>query len=246
MTHPETRLGLPEGISAALFDLDGVLTSTAELHERAWKQVFDEFLEQRGGPQSQPFTAHDYDAYVDGLPRLDGVRSFLKSRHITLPEEGDGWTVHGIGDRKDAVLHELIEHSGVHVYPGSQDYLAAVRAAGLRTGVVSSSANAAAVLAAARLSDYAEVRVDGKNFAEEGLRGKPAPDGFLAAAARLQVRPPHTAVFEDAVAGVAAGHAGGFGFVVGIDRVRDGRQAAALRDAGADRVVTDLSELTRS
>ncbi|MFF2549667.1 HAD family hydrolase [Nocardia sp. NPDC058058] len=248
MVSVDARVGLPETISAVLFDLDGVLTSTAAVHERAWKQVFDEFLVQWCGPGTPLFSGADYRDHVDGLPRLDGVRAFLKSRDITVPEGESGahtdeWTVHGIGDRKDRVLRGLIDREGVHVYPGSADYLTAVRAAGLRIGVVSSSANAAAVLTAADLAGFVEIRIDGKTFAERGLAGKPAPDGFLAGAAGLGVRPDECAVFEDAIAGVAAGHAGKFGFVVGVQRTGASDHAQALRDAGADVVVADLAEL---
>lgn len=240
-------LGLPQAISAALFDLDGVLTSTAALHERAWKQVFDEFLAARCGPDYEPFSTQDYQWHVDGRPRLDGVREFLKSRNITVPEENsdtDEWTVPGIGERKDRLLKSMIEQDGVHVYPGSVDYLTAVRDAGLRIAVVSSSANAAAVLAAAELTEFIEVRIDGNTFAERELAGKPAPDGFLAAAEELGVSPTHAAVFEDAVAGVEAGHAGEFGFVVGVERIGSPQHVVALREAGADVVVSDLAKLT--
>ncbi|MEC3918986.1 HAD family hydrolase [Nocardia sp. CDC160] len=244
------RLGLPAAISAALFDLDGVLTSTAAVHERAWKQVFDEFLEARCGSGFRPFTESDYVSHVDGRPRLDGVREFLKARDISVPEgrddDSEEWTVHGIGARKDRLLKSMIERDGVHVYPGSVDYLSAVRAAGLRIGVVSSSANAAAVLRAADLSQFIEVRIDGETFARRGLRGKPAPDGFLVAATELGVAPPHAAVFEDAVAGVEAGRAGAFGFVVGVERHDDADHAEALRKAGAHVVVPDLAELMES
>ncbi|MVU83858.1 beta-phosphoglucomutase family hydrolase [Nocardia sp. ET3-3] len=245
------RLGLPETIAAALFDLDGVLTSTAELHERAWKQIFDEFLAARCGPGFRPFSAADYADHVDGRPRLDGVREFLRTRDITVPEGNsedapDEWTVRAIGDRKDRLLKTMIGRDGVHVYPGSVDYLSAVRVSGLRIAVVSSSANAAAVLDAADLARFVEVRVDGNTFAQRGLRGKPAPDGFLAAAGQLGVSPGGAAVFEDAVAGVEAGHAGRFGFVVGVERRGDDRHAEALRAAGADVVVSDLAELAES
>lgn len=241
-------LGLPDSITAALFDLDGVLTDTAAVHEQAWKQVFDVFLARRCGAGYQPFSEQDYQNYVDGRPRADGVREFLKSRDISVPEGDtdaapDEWTVHGIGNRKNELLLSMIERDGVRVYPGSVRYLTAVHAAGLRIGVVSSSANAAAALAAADLARFVEVRIDGNTFAERGLPGKPAPDGFLSGAKDLGVAPERTAVFEDAVAGVAAGRAGRFGFVVGVDRTRDPAHTEALRRAGADVIVTDLSAL---
>lgn len=249
MSSSIAGLGVPGVISAVLFDLDGVLTSTAALHQRAWKAVFDDYLADRFGPGFDPFTGDDYVAQVDGRPRADGVREFLRSRGIELPEgksddaPGDP-TVHGIGNRKNQLLLSLIEREGVHVYPGSVSYLRAVRAAALRIGVVTSSANAAAVLDAAELTDFVDARIDGHDIERGGLRGKPAPDGFLAGADALGAAPMHTAVFEDAVAGVSAGRAGGFGFVVGVDRVRDGRHAEALHRAGADVVVADLAELT--
>lgn len=242
-----SRLGLPDSISVALFDLDGVLTDTATVHRRAWREVFDEYLREHCGPGFRPFSADDYLRYVDGRPRADGVREFLRSREITLPEgdpdaePGDS-TVQAIGNRKNALLLSLIDREGVQVYSGSVDYLAAVRAAGLKVGVVTASANAVSVLDTTGLADSVDVRVDGTVVAELGLRGKPAPDGFLEAASRFEVQPRQAAVFEDAVAGVAAGHAGEFGFVVGVDRV-GGSHRQELTDAGADVVVDDLSEL---
>ncbi|WP_194833008.1 beta-phosphoglucomutase family hydrolase [Nocardia sp. XZ_19_369] len=242
------RLGLPETITVALFDLDGVLTDTASVHRRAWTTVFDEYLGQRCGPDFVPFSADDYLRYVDGRPRADGVREFLRSREITLPEgdpadePGDA-TVHALGNRKNSVLLSLIEHEGVKVYPSSVDYVTAVREAGLKVAVVTASANAVAVLEVTGIARSVDERVDGNDVTRLGLRGKPAPDGFLEAAARLNVKPEQAAVFEDAVAGVAAGHAGGFGFVVGVDRVGDGRHGPELTAAGADVVVQDLAEL---
>lgn len=244
-------VGLPEQITAGLFDLDGVLTSTADLHREAWKQTFDTVLAVSGESGDVPagdfreFTDRDYAEYVDGLPRADGVRAFLASRAITVPEGSPedpptAMTVHGIGNRKNELLLSIIEQRGVAPYPGSVRYLQAARAAGLAIGVVTSSANGASVLDAAGLSCFVQARVDGVAIAREGLRGKPAPDSFLAGAAALGVDPSVTAVFEDALAGVQAGRAGGFGHVIGIDRAG---QAQALLERGADVVVSDLAEL---
>lgn len=242
-------VGLPESVSGVLFDLDGVLTDTAAVHRRAWKTVFDRLLACRCGARFQPFTEEDYLNYVDGRSRADGVREFLKSRTMALPEgkpdDPPGLaTVYGIGNSKNRLLLSLIERDGVRVFPGSAGYLAAVRAAGLRVGVVTSSANATAVLAAADFTRFVEALIDGREIARRGLPGKPAPDAFLAGAEELGESPSRTAVFEDAIAGVTAARAGGFGFVVGVDRVGDGQHGGALRRAGADLVVTDLSELT--
>ncbi len=242
-------LGLPDGIRACLFDLDGVLTQTAKLHAAAWKEMFDAFLRTRaeqGGESFVPFDSrHDYDAYVDGLPRYDGVRSFLASRRINLPEGEPGdppgaETIIGLGNRKNELVLQMIRTQGVETYDGSIRYVRAVRNAGLSCAVVSSSANCRDVLAAAGIDDLFDVRVDGVVLEREHLKGKPAPDTFLFAARALGVDPEHAAVFEDALAGVAAGRAGRFGFVVGVDRVG---QADALHEHGADVVVRDLSEL---
>lgn len=243
------HLRLPETIVACLFDLDGVLTRTADLHAAAWKQTFDAFLRQRaapGGGSPPPFDAvADYDAYVDGKPRADGVRSFLASRGIELPEGSpadppSAETVHGLGRRKNELVLELMAQRGVAAYEGSLRFLAAVREAGLRRAVVTSSENAGAVLRAAGLEGVFDVQVDGAVADELALAGKPAPDVFLEAARRLGVEPRRAAVFEDALAGVAAGRAGGFALVVGIDRAG---QAAELRARGADLVVADLADL---
>lgn len=238
-------LGLPDVISACLFDLDGVLTSTTPLHRSAWKRTFDAFLRDRGGEHFAEFTDRDYIAHVDGRPRYDGVREFLASRDITLPEgEADdpaaANTVHGLGNRKNELLAEVIEAEGVSPYPGSVRYLEAVAGAGHGIAVVTSSANAAAVLEATGLTRFVQARIDGEVIVREGLAGKPSPDSFLAGARALDVEPAAAAVFEDALAGVAAGRAGGFGYVVGVDRAG---QAEALRDYGADIVVGDLAEL---
>src|SRR3954447_11100420 len=242
-------LGLPDGIEACLFDLDGVLTQTAKVHAAAWKQMFDEYLQdraQRTGEDFVPFDAgDDYDEYVDGKPRYDGVRSFLQSRGIELPDGSPDdppstETVDGLGNRKNELVLELIGRDGVDAYDGSVRYVKAARDAGLRRAVVSSSTNCRDVLEAAGMIDLFEEIVDGTVAREQGLKGKPAPDTFLAGARALGLGPEHAAVFEDAVAGVEAGRAGGFGFVVGVDRVG---HADALREHGADVVVKDLAEL---
>jgi beta-phosphoglucomutase family hydrolase len=242
-------LGLPDGISACLFDLDGVLTDTAAVHNAAWRETFDGFLRERAERTGEPFVPFDpvgdYLEHVDGKRREDGVRDFLASRGITLPEgtpddAPSAPTVHGLGNRKNEVLLQRIRDDGVEVYEGSVRYVRAVRAAGLRTAVVSSSANTADVLEVTGLAPLFDARVDGLVIREQGLRGKPAPDSFLAGAAALGAGPPEAAVFEDAVSGVEAGRAGGFAYVVGVDRVG---HAEALRAHGADIVVTDLAEL---
>lgn len=243
-------IGLPEAVTACLFDLDGVLTSTADVHRRAWKHTFDELLSRRA-PDSPPFTERDYATYVDGRSRLDGVRAFLSSRGIKLPEGGehddvDAETVHGVGNRKNQLLLRVLTEEGVEPYPGSVRYLDAVRDRGLAIGVVTSSANGERVLKAANLSGYVQARVDGIVIERKGLRGKPAPDSFLACAAELGVSPSTTAVFEDAQAGVRAGRDGGFGYVIGVNRADpDGHadQERALREQGADIVVNDLADL---
>jgi len=238
-------LGLPDHVTCCLFDLDGVLTSTAELHRAAWKETFDAFLRARAGAEFAPFTEADYNTYVDGRPRYDGVREFLRSRDITLPEGSpddppDAETVHGVGNRKNDRVQQILAERGVNPYPGSVRYLEAARDAGLTIGVVTSSANGEAVLDAAGLSDFVQARIDGNVIAERKLRGKPAPDSFLAGAEALGVDKANAAVFEDALSGVQAGKTGGFGFVVGVDRAG---QAEALRSHGADVVVADLAEL---
>jgi beta-phosphoglucomutase family hydrolase len=242
-------LGLPDDVTACLFDLDGVLTQTAKVHDRAWKQTFDAYLRERAertGEQFQEFDAvRDYDEYVDGKPRYDGVRSFLESRGIVLPEGSpedppDAETICGIGNRKNVLVLELIRDEGVEAYEGSVRYVKAAREAGLRRAVVSSSANARDVLTAAGIIDLFEEIVDGHVADEQHLHGKPAPDTFLAGARALGVAPAQAAVFEDALAGVEAGRAGKFGCVVGVDRVG---QADALHAHGGDIVVSDLADL---
>jgi beta-phosphoglucomutase family hydrolase len=242
-------LGLPDGVNACLFDLDGVLTQTAKVHATAWKAMFDDFLRkwaQEHGQQFVPFDAvRDYDEYVDGKPRYDGVRSFLASRKIELPEgkpddPADAETIHGLGDRKNQIVLELIHKEGVEPYEGSVRYVHAVIEAGLRRAVVSSSTNCRDVLRAAHIDGLFDVIIDGTVAEREHLAGKPAPDTFLAGARALGVEPSAAVVFEDALAGVEAGRAGKFGFVVGVDRVG---QADALKAHGADTVVEDLAEL---
>jgi beta-phosphoglucomutase family hydrolase len=251
VSHDLAALGLPDGVRACLFDLDGVITRTAVVHARAWQEMFDAFLRERAEQTGEPFVPFDpradYDRYVDGKKRADGTRSFLASRGIELPE-GDpdddpgAATVNGLGNRKNEIVLRRIRQDGVEVYEGSVRYLHAVRAAGVRTAVVSSSANTREVLQVTGLTDLFDGRVDGLVARERDLPGKPAPDTFLAGAADLGVDPTRAVVFEDALAGVEAGHAGGFGLVVGVDRVG---QADALREHGADVVVQDLAELLK-
>ncbi len=251
MRADRTSLGLPPNIEACLFDLDGVLTQTAKVHARAWKEVFDAFLAERAqksGERFRPFDeVADYDEYVDGKPREEGVRSFVASRHISLiegsetdPPEAD--TVHGLANRKDGLFLKLIHTQGVQAFEGSVRYLHAARDARLRLAVVSSSRHCSEVLRAARMQGMFDAQVDGNVANAKGLVGKPAPDTYLEAARMLSVAPPQSAVYEDALAGVEAGRAGGFGLVVGVNRAG---QAAALREHGADIVVNDLANMMK-
>ena len=242
-------LDLPAGITTCLFDLDGVLTQTAKVHARAWKQMFDDFLRDWSTRHDVPFEEFDrptdYDEYVDGKPRLDGVRSFLESRGIDLPmgspsDPSEAETIHALGTRKNDLVLELIRQEGVEPYEGSVRFAEAARDQGLRRAVVSSSTNCKDVLEAAGIEHLFEVRIDGVVAERDGLAGKPAPDTFLAGARALDAEPSEAAVFEDAQAGVEAGRAGDFGWVVGVDRTG---QAEALRRRGADVVVDDLAEL---
>jgi beta-phosphoglucomutase family hydrolase len=242
-------LGLPDTVTACLFDLDGVLTDTASVHKKAWKAMFDSYLRCHAERSGEPFVAFDiaadYQTYVDGKKREDGVRSFLAAREITLPEgdpddDPSAETVHGLGNRKNALFHETIRKDGVKVFEGSRRYLEAVAAAELAVAVVSSSANTREVLEVTGLEKFVQQRVDGVTMRQEHIAGKPAPDSFLRAAELLGVTPAEATVFEDALAGVEAGRRGQFGYVVGVDRVG---QAEALRRKGADVVVTDLAEL---
>jgi beta-phosphoglucomutase family hydrolase len=242
-------LGLPDAVTACLFDMDGVITQTAKVHDAAWKEMFDEFLREWSKEHNVPFVpfdpVNDYDQYVDGKPRLDGTASFLQSRGIELPTGQDSDasgtpTVWGLSNKKNELVLKVIERDGVQPYEGSVRYVTAARAAGLRTAIVSSSANTEAVLKAAGVDSLFEVRVDHQVAEAAKLRGKPAPDTFLEAARLLGVGPANATVYEDALAGVAAGRAGNFGFVVGVDRVG---QADQLHAHGADVVVKDLAEL---
>jgi beta-phosphoglucomutase family hydrolase len=241
-----SALGVPDVVHAFLFDLDGVLTDTASVHKRAWKSMFDEFLKNRDGEGYTPFDVDsDYLTYVDGKTRDDGVRSFLASRDIELPEgspddDGDQQTVNGLANRKNDLFQTHMHTDGVTVFDGSRRYLQAVADAGLPIAVVSSSANTREVLELTGLDRYVARRVDGVTIREEHLKGKPAPDSYLRGAELLDVAPEHCAVFEDAISGVQAGRDGHFGVVVGVDRL--GR-AKALHDNGADIVVTDLGDL---
>ncbi len=243
-------IGLPDSVRACLFDLDGVLTRTATVHAAAWKEMFDGYLRERaarrGKEEFVPFDpVADYARHVDGKPRYDGVRSFLAARGIELPEGEPGdppgaETVYGLGNRKNELVLRMIREEGVEAYGGSVRYLEVARGAGLRRAVVSSSANTREVLVAAGIEGFFEAHIDGVVAEREGLKGKPAPDTFLAGARALGEAPGEAAVFEDAIAGVAAGRAGGFACIVGVDRVG---QAEALREHGASIVVSDLSEL---
>jgi beta-phosphoglucomutase family hydrolase len=242
-------LGLPDMVRACLFDLDGVLTETASIHAAAWKEMFDEFLRKEADRRGQPFVPFDqhddYDRYVDGKPRLGAVRDFLASRHIHLPEGGsddppDADTVEGLGHRKNAIVLRRIREQGVDAFPGSVAYVRAARDAGLARAVVSSSSNCREVLAAAGILDLFQQVVDGVVAERDHLRGKPQPDTYLAGARLLGVPPAEAAVFEDALAGVEAGRAGRFGWVIGVNRVG---QAEALKAHGASVVVDDLAAL---
>lgn len=242
-------LGLPENVTACLFDLDGVLTDTASVHTKAWTAMFDDYLRARAARTGAAFIPFDpgadYRTYIDGKRRDDGVRSFLRSRDIELPDGAaddgpDAETVQGLGNRKNAMFQQTLHTVGVTVFDGSRRYLEAVSTAGLAVAVVSSSSNTREVLELTGLDRFVDARVDGLTLRAENIPGKPAPDSFLRGAELLGVPPDDAAVFEDAIAGVKAGRAGRFGIVIGVDRVG---QADALRDHGADVVVTDLAEL---
>jgi alpha,alpha-trehalase len=238
-----------EEFDAAIFDLDGVITQTARVHAAAWKQLFDDFLSKRAGQTGEPFrpfdTETDYPEYVDGKPRFDGIDSFLRSRGIELPwgEPSDGEdeaTVCGLGNRKNRYFHERLERDGVDVFESSVRLVKALREAGIKTAIGSSSRNAAAVLKTAGLTDLFDALVDGNDLARLDLKGKPAPDLFLLAAKEVGVDPKRAIVFEDAISGVQAGSAGGFRHVIGVDRRGAPHE---LRQGGADIVVSDLAFL---
>jgi beta-phosphoglucomutase family hydrolase len=236
-------------LQAFLFDLDGVVTRTASVHAAAWKRLFDDYLEQRARADGTPFVpfnlVNDYQDYVDGRPRESGVRSFLTARGIALPagSPDDGpqaETLNGLGARKDQYFIQSLTQHGVEVFKGTVSFIREARARGVRTAIVSSSANCAAVLDAAGLTLMFDVRVDGIDLRRLGLKGKPAPDMFLEAARRLETPPARAVVFEDALVGTEAGRAGGFRLVIGIG---EGDHAADLRAHGADIVVADLGVL---
>src|ERR687895_836376 len=232
-------LKLPQGMKACLFDLDGVVTQTAKLHAAAWKEMFDDFLRKRSEETGEPFeefTPSDYDRCVDGRPRLDGVRTFLEARGI----EADDELVRRLGDLKNDLVLKLIRERGVEVYDGSIEFVKEAQREGLRRAVVSSSANTREVLKSVGIEELFEAVGDRLLAQREGLPRKPAPDTFVAGARALGAEPPEAVVFEDALAGVEAGRAGGFGYVVGVDRTG---QRDALAEHGADIVVDDLSEL---
>lgn len=245
MTNPVS----PDRFDAVLFDLDGVLTATAKVHAACWKRLFDEFLEERAADTGEPLKSfdivEDYKRYVDGKLRYEGVRSFLESRGIDLPagtpEDPPGnWTVCGLGNRKDAMVQEVLEAKGVDVYEGSVRLVELLRSMGIRTAVVSASKNCKAVLEAARISGLFDQVVDGEVAERLRLPGKPEPATYLTAAERLGVIPGRAVVVEDAISGIQAGRAGGFGLVIGVDRKGD---PESLRQHGADIVVGDLREL---
>jgi beta-phosphoglucomutase family hydrolase len=242
-------LGVPDPVRGFLFDMDGVLTRTASVHAEAWKQMFDEYLKSRPGPalpENRPFDKDgDYERYVDGRSRADGTRAFLESRGIALPEGHAGdppgkQTIEGLSNRKNELVLQVLERDGVRVFDDTIRYVRAVRRAGYPCAVVSASANTAQVLDKAGIAGLFDARIDGVVAALRHLPGKPEPDMFLAGAQALGLPAAQAVVFEDALAGVEAGRAGGFAYVVGVDRVG---QAAALQEHGADIVVTDVSSL---
>jgi beta-phosphoglucomutase family hydrolase len=250
MRQPESKRAITrDRFDAVLFDLDGVITNTANLHAACWKQMFDEYLQKRAtqrGEAFRPFDlATDYRLYVDGKTRFDGVRDFLASRGIQLPEGSPddpprADTVGGLGNRKNELVREIFEDKGVERYEGSVELVQQLRQQGFKIAVVTSSENCSAVLKSAKLDALFDVRVDGTMILAQQLAGKPAPDSFLMAAKLLGVEPTRAVVIEDAIAGVQAGSNGNFGLVIGV--ARNGN-AEELRHHGADLVVNDLSEL---
>jgi beta-phosphoglucomutase family hydrolase len=248
LDHAHGRVDV-RAYQAWLFDLDGVLTKTAEVHAAAWKQTFDEFLHAeatRSGETFVPFDpVGDYDRFVDGEPRKDGVRNFLAARNVELPEGGDddppeARTVAGLGNRKNTLVSRVLETKGVAVYDGAVALVKILRSAGIALAVVSASENTQAALEAAGIADLFDARIDGRVVKDRQLAGKPAPDSYLEGARVLRVEPGRAVVVEDALAGVQAGRAGHFGLVIGVDH-HD--HADELRAHGADVVVTDLAEL---
>ena len=234
---------------AVLFDLDGVLTDTANVHAACWKRMFDDFLRERAEERDeefQPFDiATDYKLYVDGRPRFEGVRTFLESRGIELangdPKEPPNHeTICGLGNQKDEMVKKAFDSEGIEAYEGSVALVRHLRERGIKTAVVSASSNCESVVKAAGIADLFDARVDGVVIARLNLAGKPAPDTFLKAAEQLGVEPERAVVVEDAISGVQAGRDGGFGLIVGVDRKGD---AEALRENGADIVVADLDEM---
>jgi beta-phosphoglucomutase family hydrolase len=249
MPRPESKRVNRDQYDAVLFDLDGVITNTATLHATCWKQMFDEYLRERAeqkGEVFRPFDlATDYRLYVDGEPRFDGVRDFLRSRRIQLPEgtpddPADVETVRGLGNRKNELVNRAIAELGVEPYAGTVQFIHQLRRDGFKIAVVTSSQNCDAVLRAAKLDDLFEVRVDGNLIQAQRLAGKPAPDTFLIAAKQLGVEPIRTVVIEDAISGVEAGSNGKFGLVIGVARKGN---AEELKRHGAHLVVDDLGEL---
>ncbi|MCZ6581163.1 MAG: beta-phosphoglucomutase family hydrolase [Nitrospirae bacterium] len=244
LKNPITR----EKFDAVLFDLDGVITATAKVHAACWKKMFDEYLEKRAKERGEPFKPfdieNDYRLYVDGKPRFDGVRDFIRSRQIELPEgtpaDAPGAeTVCGLGNRKNDLINEVIESDGVEVYEGTIDLARQLQKEGIKIAIVTSSQNCDVVLKAAKIGDLFEVRVDGNVINEKNLSGKPAPDSYLEGAKRLGVEPKRTVVVEDAISGVQSGRNGKFGLVIGVDRKGN---ADELKKNGADVVVKDLRE----
>lgn len=232
--------------TSVILDMDGVVTQTALLHAEAWKQMFDAFLKARDGEDFLPLTIEsDYKKYIDGIPRFDGVRNFLKSREIEIPEGEyeDGTemeTIHGLGHRKNEIFRNLVEEKGAHVYEDALAMLKKWKNENVKLAIISSSRNCRHIIESAGVSEYFDSRVDGVTLAEEDLRGKPQPDIFLRACELLGVEPNETIVLEDSIAGVEAGKKGGFAWVIGVARHGEAKE---LKEAGADRVVEKLTEL---
>jgi beta-phosphoglucomutase family hydrolase len=249
MRHPKSKRVNRDQYDAVLFDLDGVITNTANLHATCWKQMFDEYLQKRAMQRGEAFLpfdlSTDYRLSVDGKPRFDGVRDFLSSRGIQLPEgnlddPASVETVHGLGNRKNNLVNRAIAEVGVEPYAGTVQFIHQLRRDGFKIAVVTSSQNCDAVLRATKLDDFFEARVDGNMIQAQQLAGKPAPDTFLMAAKLLSVDPKRTVVIEDAISGVEAGSNGKFGLVIGVARKGN---AEELKRHGAHLVVNDLDEL---